>query len=294
MPLNALALVLVAALLHATWNIAAKKSGGGDAFMLMGAVMVGVLWAPLALYVGWTELPQWGWREWALVLATTLVHLSYYRTLLRGYREADLTVVYPVARGTGPLITVVAAIALLGEPLTWGGALGALGVCGGVFVLAGGPHLWSQVHDPAQRERTRTGLRWGAMTGVLIAGYTVLDGYAVKVMLMSPILLDWLTNLLRVPFLAPRQWREREAFRTALRTQWRHALVGAVLAPVGYVMVLYAVRMAPLSHVAPAREVSMLFAALLGGRLLGETDRGLRIVGALLIATGVVTLASGG
>lgn len=294
MPLTALALVLAAALLHATWNIAAKKSGGGDAFMLMGAIMVGVLWAPLALTLGWVELLRWGWREWALVLTTTAVHLIYYRSLLRGYREADLTVVYPVARGTGPLITVVAAILLLGEPLTWGGMLGALGVCIGVFVLAGGPHLWSAAQDPELRARTRTGLRWGAVTGVLIAGYTVLDGYAVKVMAMSPILLDWLTNLLRVPVLAPRQWRERTAFMQALRSQWRYALIGAVLAPMGYVMVLYAVTMAPLSHVAPAREVSMLFAALLGGRLLGETDRGLRILGALLIAAGVVTLASAG
>ena len=280
MPLTALALVLCAALMHAVWNIAAKKAAGGDAFVLMGALMVGVLWAPLALTLGWRELLQWRWREWGFVLATTLVHLAYYRSLLRGYREADLTVVYPVARGIGPLITVVAAIVLLGEPLSWSGALGALGVCGGVFVLAGGPQLWSRAADPAQGARVRTGLRWGATTGVLIAGYTVLDGYAVKVLAMSPILLDWLTNLLRVPFLARRQWRERSAFMQAVRTQWRYALIGAVLAPMGYVMVLYAVTMAPLSHVAPAREVSMLFAALIGGRLLGETDRGLRLVGA--------------
>ena len=126
MPLTALALVLCAALLHATWNIAAKKAGGGDAFMLMGALMVTVLWAPLALALGWRELLEWRWREWGFVTATTLVHLAYYRSLLRGYREADLTVVYPVARGTGPLITVVAAIVLLGEPLTAAVVGGAL------------------------------------------------------------------------------------------------------------------------------------------------------------------------
>jgi len=293
MPLTALLLVLTAALLHATWNIAAKKAGGGDAFVLMGAIMVGVLWAPVALWFGWQELPRWGWLEWGFVLATTVVHLTYYRSLLRGYREADLTVVYPVARGTGPLITVVVAIVLLDEPLSWGGSLGALGVCLGVFVLAGGPRLWDAAHDPAQRDRVRTGLRWGAITGLLIAGYTVLDGYAVKVLAMSPILLDWLTNLLRIPFLAPSQWRARRAFAVALRTQWRYALLSSILAPMGYVMVLYAVTMAPLSHVAPAREVSMLFAALLGGRLLGEGERGLRLLGAALIAGGVVMLAWG-
>lgn len=293
MPLTALLLVLAAALLHATWNIAAKKAGGGDAFVLMGAIMVGVLWAPVALWFGWQELPRWGGLEWGFVLATTVVHLTYYRSLLRGYREADLTVVYPVARGTGPLITVAVAIVLLDEPLTWAGSFGALGVCLGVFVLAGGPRLWDAAHDPAQRDRVRTGLRWGAITGLTIAGYTVLDGYAVKVLAMSPILLDWLTNLLRIPFLAPSQWRARQAFLAAVRTQWRYALLSSILAPMGYVMVLYAVTMAPLSHVAPAREVSMLFAALLGGRLLGEGERGLRLIGAALIAGGVVMLALG-
>lgn len=290
MPLTALLLVLAAALLHATWNIAAKKAGGGDAFVLMGALMVGVLWAPLALWFGSEELLRWGWRQWGLAAASAIVHLVYYRCLLRGYREADLTVVYPVARGTGPLITVVAAIVLLGEVPSWAGALGALGVCGGVFVLAGGPRLWDTAQDPGQRQRVHLGLRWGLATGVLIACYSVLDGYAVKVAALSPILLDWVGNWLRVPWLARSQWRARAAFLVALRAQWRYALISALLSPVAYVMVLYAVTMAPLSHVAPAREVSMLFAALLGGRLLGEGDRGARLLGAAMIAAGVLGL----
>ena len=293
MPLTALALVLCAALLHALWNIAAKKSGGGDAFLLMVALMVGALWAPLALALGWRELLQWRWREWGLAGASTLVHLTYFRTLLRGYRESDLTIVYSVARGTGPLVTVLAALLLLDEALTPAGVAGVLGVCGGVFVLAGGPRLWRSAHDPAQRRRVHNGLLWGALTGLCIAAYSTLDGYAVKVALMSPILLNWLTHLLQAPLLARRQWRERTAFMQALRTQWRHALLSAVLGPVAYAMVLYAVTMAPLSHVAPAREVSMLIAALLGGRLLGEGDRGWRLLGAACIAGGVVTLAFG-
>ena len=292
MPATALALVLCAALLHATWNIAAKKAGGGDAFMVMGALMVGVLWAPLALWLTWHEMLALSLPQWGFVLATTLVHLGYYRTLLTGYREADLTVVYPVARGTGPLITVLVAVPLLGERPGWLGALGVAAVCGGVFVLAGGPRLL-RAHGDA---RLRAGLRWGGLTGLFIAGYSVLDGYAVKVMLISPILLDWLTNVLRLPFLLPGHWRDWRRDRAALaqtwRTQWRYALVGALLAPMGYVMVLYALTMAPMSLVSPAREVSMLFAALIGGRLLGEGERWLRLAGAVCIAGGVALLAS--
>jgi len=290
MPFEALLLVLTAALLHATWNIAAKKAGGDHRFAFIGAAMVGVLWAPVAIWFGWHELPRWGAAEWAIVALSALVHVLYFDTLLRGYRAADLTVVYPVARGTGPLITAVAAVLLLGERLSLAAALGVLAVCGGVFLIAGGPGIWRHAHDIA---RVRAGLRWGALTGLLIAGYSVIDGYAVKVLLVGPILLDYFGNLLRVPMLLPAVWRDRTGFRAVLQAQWRHALVVATLGPVAYVLVLYALKIAPLSHVAPAREVSMLLAALLGGRLLGEQDRGLRLAGAACITGGVAGLALG-
>jgi len=96
-----------------------------------------------------------------------------------------------------------------------------------------------------------------------------------------------------VPFLLPAALRGRRDFGEVWRAQWRSALVVAVLGPLGYVLVLYAVRLAPLSHVAPAREVSMLFAALIGGRMLGEDDRSLRLLGAACIAGGVAALALG-
>ena len=86
---------------------------------------------------------------------------------------------------------------------------------------------------------------------------------------------------------------DRAGFAEALRTQWKHALVMATLSPLAYVLVLYAARLAPLSHVAPAREVSMLFAALIGGRLLGEADRGWRLAGAVCMGAGVAALALG-
>jgi drug/metabolite transporter (DMT)-like permease len=165
-------------------------------------------------------------------------------------------------------------------------------VVGGVFLIAGGPGLWAQAHDAAHRERVRTGIAYGALTGALIAGYTLIDGYAVTVLAISPILVDWLGNVLRVPFLLPAALRDPAALREAWRTQWRSALVVAVFGPVAYVLVLYAMTLAPVSHVAPARELSMLFAALIGGRLLGERDKGWRIAGAGFIAAGVISLAA--
>ena len=293
MSAQALALVLTAALLHALWNIAAKHAGGDHRFALISALLVLLLWAPAGLWVGWTVVPQWGAAEWGIVLASAVVHLVYFNTLLRGYRASDLTVVYPVACGSGPLLSSIGAVLLLGEHLGPLGVAGVAGVTFGVFLVAGGPGRWAKVHDPAQRQRVRAGLAYGAATGALIAGYTLIDGYAVKVMLLSPIVIDYFGNVFRVPFLLPAALRDPAGFKQAWRTQWRHAAVVAVLGPLGYVLVLYAMQTAPLSHVAPAREVSMLFAALIGGRLLGEGDRGWRLAGALCIAGGVASLALG-
>ncbi len=293
MPLSALALVITAALLHALWNVAAKKAGGDHRFALLTVLMTVVLWAPVALWVGVGQVARFGTLEWGVLISSAVVHVLYITVLLKGYRVSDLTVVYPVARGSGPLMAALGAVLLMGERLSWLALLGVLGVCGGVFLVAGGPALWRKAHEPAQRLRVLAGLRWGLMTGVLIAGYTVIDGYAVKVLLIGPVLVDYVGNLLRVPFLAVPCLRRPAGFVDACLEQWPHALVVAVLGPLAYIMVLYAVTLAPLSHVAPAREMSMLFAALLGGRLLGEGDRGARLLGALCIAAGVAGLALG-
>ena len=289
----ALLLVLAAAICHATWNLIAKKTGGGNAFMLLSALFISTLWLPVVVWVGVQEVGHWGWAEWAVTLFSALLHVVYFRALLHGYQVSDLTVVYPVARGSGPLLSSVGAVILLGDHLSLIGAVGALAVVGGVFLIAGGPQLTRQAHDPAQRDKLRLGLIWGMVTGAFIASYSVLDGYAVKIMLISPILLDYFGNLLRMPLILPFVLRDRAAFWQTCRTQWRPALVIAFLSPISYVMVLYAVRLAPLSHVAPAREVSMLFAAIAGGTLLGEGDRWWRLAGAMAIAAGVAGLALG-
>jgi drug/metabolite transporter (DMT)-like permease len=293
MPGSALALVLLAGLIHASWNIAAKKAGGDARFAAFTGVVLMVFWAPLGLWLGWQQVPLWGRIEWAFIGVSGVLHLVYYLTLLRGYRKADLTVVYPLARGSGPLLSSVAAIVLLGEQISALGAAGIAGVVGGVFLVAGGPGLLRATHDPARRARVMRGLRYGLLTGVFIASYTVVDGYAVKVLLMSPILLDYFGNFVRLAFVVPAVLRDRPAAIALWRRQWKHALLVGIISPVSYVLVLYAMQVAPLSHVAPAREVSMLFAALLGGHLLGEGDRALRLTGAALIAVGVMALALG-
>ena len=293
MPALSLALVILAGLIHAIWNIAAKKAGGDARFATFTGLLMALIWAPLGIWLGWDALPTWGSVEWSFVAASGILHVLYYVTLLRGYRKADLTVVYPLARGSGPLLSSLVAILVLGERITAFGAVGIVAVVAGVFFVAGGPGLFRAAHDPAKQPGIRKGMLYGLLTGAFIASYTVVDGYAVKIVLMSPILLDYYGNFVRLLFLVPTVLRDRATAARHWREQWKYALVVATISPIGYVLVLYAMKAAPLSHVAPAREVSMLFAALLGGQLLGEGDRLARIAGATLIAFGVMALALG-
>ncbi len=293
MPLTALLLVLVGALIHAGWNIVAKKAGGDARFTFFSGVLMLVVWSPLCIWLGWSVVPTWGWREWSLMAVSGFVHWLYFVCLLTGYRKSDLTVVYPMARGSGPLLSSGVAVVVFGEQLSALGAMGIAGVVVGVFLIAGGPALWNAAHDPAKKERVMAGVFWGLLTGALIACYTVLDAWAVKVVVISPILFDYWCNILRLPYAAVPVLRDIPEARRLWRLQWKHALVLAVFSPIAYVCVLYAVLIAPVSHVAPSREVSMLFAALIGGHLLGEGDRILRALGAACIAVGVMALALG-
>ena len=293
MSFTAFALIILAGLIHASWNIVAKKAGGDARFAFFTAALMMLFWAPLGWWVGRDAVPLWGAREWSFIAVSGVLHVLYYVILLRGYRKADLTVVYPLARGSGPLLSSLAAIVLLGEQITALGLLGIACVVGGVFLIAGGPGLLRAAHDLQARARVHKGMAYGLLTGVFIASYTVVDGYAVKVVLMSPILIDYMGNFVRVALLAPSVLRDLPTAAVLWRAQWRYALLVGVVSPVAYVLVLYAMQQAPLSHVAPAREVSMLFAALIGGHLLGEGDRVARIFGALCIAAGVTALALG-
>ncbi len=299
MPLTAFALVLLGAVIHAGWNLVAKKAGGDARFTFFSGGLMALVWAPVGVTMGWSVVPQWGALEWGVVAASGFLHWVYFICLLTGYRKSDLSVVYPLARGSGPLVSSLVAVVLFGERISLLGMGGILGVVLGVFLIAGGPALWRAatskqgLQEPAAQERIKAGVFWGLLTGSLIAAYAVLDAWAVKVLALSPIVFDYFCNLVRLPWASVAFFRNVAEGVRLFRLQWKHALVVAVASPVAYVMVLYAMRLAPVSHVAPAREVSMLFAAWFGGQLLGEGDRAARMAGAVLIAAGVIALALG-
>lgn len=288
MSLPSMLLVCVAAITHATWNFVTKKAQGGSTFLALCSVCSLVVYAlPVAWLVHEHGVPR-GAALWACIAGSALVHFVYFNVLNTGYRKADLSVVYPVARGTGPLLSVTVAVLLLGERPSWLALLGALVVVLGVFLLAGGARIVSGA-DP----RARLGLYWGAATGLFIASYTVIDGYAVRMLGLTPLFLDYATHVLRVGLSLPGLLRDPAATRAEARRTWRHVLLVGTLAPLGYILVLIAMRHSPISYVAPARELSMLVGAFFGAQLLGEGEVRRRIACAGVIALGVLLIALG-
>ncbi|HEV7606903.1 MAG TPA: DMT family transporter [Steroidobacteraceae bacterium] len=283
MTITALALVLLAALTHASWNISAKVAAESRHFIWLFSVGSVLVYGPIVVAVLIVERPVFETRHWLALAATCVLHLLYSLSLQTGYRHSDLSVVYPIARGTGPLLSFIGAGLLLGEAPTALSITGMLLIVGGILLVAGlvGHH----------RRAPRIGVFYGLLTGALISAYTLNDGWAVKVLLISPFLIDFAGNLFRMVVLAPRAWRDRARVALEARTYRKPVIIVSVLGPLGYILVLFAMRMAPISHVAPARELSTLVGAWFGSRLLREDSGPWRIVGAALIVAGVISLA---
>lgn len=288
-PLTSVLLVVTAAILHATWNLLAKRAAhAGAAFVAAYNLVAFVAYAPWALWTAFHDGMRWSGPIAVCLAASGLIHLIYSLVLQRGYRAADLSVVYPVARGTGPLLSALAAILLLGEQPGPGGLAGLAAVVVGILLIATGGR-----RSAFDRPDARAGVGWGAATGGLIASYTVVDGFGVKRLGIAPVLLDWCSNSLRFILLLPLIARDPAGARQAMRGHWPNAIAVGLISPLGYILVLGALQAgAPLSLVAPMREMSMMVATLFGMVLLREPVGPARLAGCACVAAGVVLLAS--
>jgi drug/metabolite transporter (DMT)-like permease len=282
----AITLVLAAALIHASWNYLLKKSGGGIGFVWAFAVLSSLLYAPLALGVVVIQHFRFGAEALAYLFASAVLHTAYYLLLDRGYRYGDLSVVYPLARATGPFLTVLFALAALGERPGVIALCGAALIVGGAFFLAASP-------AKLREAGAARGIAFAILTGCMIASYTVVDKQAVSAVLIPPILQDWGANLGRVIVMAPLAMRRREEVRAAWSHKRKAVILVALLCPLSYILVLTAMVFTPVSYVAPAREISILFAALMGAHWLQEGDVPRRIAAAAAMAIGVAALAVG-
>jgi drug/metabolite transporter (DMT)-like permease len=283
MPPLALCAVLLAAITHAIWNMAAKRAAHSHHFIWMYSVGSLVVWTPAVAWVVIQTRPTFdGWQCLAL-LGTAVFHLGYSLALQAGYRAADLSVVYPVARGSGPVLSFLGAALLLNETPGIYALAGLLLVVLGIVLVTGLLHKHVLSY--------RTGLYWGLTIGVFIAAYTLNDGWAVKILLIHPLFIDFTGNIFRVLVLTPRTLRNRADLLPEIKQYLAPALTVSVLGPIGYLLVLFAMKIAPISHVAPARELSTLVGMYFGARLLKESVSLERLLGAVCIVGGVLSLA---
>ncbi len=306
------------------------------------AVSATVGYGPLAAAVLIVQRPHLTAVNWAFMAGTGVLQAAYFLFLQNGYRVGDLSLVYPVGRGTGALLAALAGIILLGERPGPAGITGILLIVAGVIVLglpaqarrapalhlfppvpaasparvaaaspdgapprqapsAANPDATPPMQAPPPRQNARAAppraaakaVMFAGLTGMFIASYTLWDKHAVTTLHTPPLLQAYAAFPIMAVALAPLALRDKPRIAEVWRSYRPQVLGAAILAPLAYILVLIALEFTAVSAVAPAREVSVLFGVLLGGRLLGEGSLARRLGGAAAIVAGIVAIAIG-
>ena len=274
--------VLLAALLHASWNAMIK--GGSDVLMDTAAIVVGagLVAAPFAFVV---PLPDPA--SWPYIFASIVTHLAYYFFMVSAYRSGDLSLVYPLMRGVAPLLTGMLAIVWMRE---WPGALGWIGmllISLGVIALALRPAGRGTLHGHGGA------VAFALANAVVIAVYTIIDGSGARLAGNPWSYIVWLFLLDTLPFTLFLLATRRQTFVEEIADRWRRGLVGGGLSAAAYAISVWAMTKAPVALVASLRETSVLFATLIGARLLKEHLTPRRWAGVAAVVVGVITLKTG-
>lgn len=290
MSLTALILVLTAALVHATWNYFLKKANATRPFWWLVYIITAVVTVPALFLYDPQALSNITPIGWLVIVLSAPIHVIYGQVLQIGYKKSDYSIVYPTARGTGPLITVLSAVLILGNrPTLWGWVGIALILM--AIVLLAMPHKEDQ---QTQSLRIRTGIFWGSLTGCFIAGYSFCDAWAVQQATgLTPLSFYFPSIAVRAIVFAPfivshADWKKESREILTTPRLLKALAVVTVGSPLAYILVLYAMTMAPLAYVAPTREVGMMIGVVLGGLLLKERLSVTRMAGVIGMTLGVI------
>jgi uncharacterized membrane protein len=280
----ALALIVSGALLHAFWNVQAKKASGGVPFIfLFGLVSIALL-GPVALVRFLETGAAMSGPFLIAVVASAVIHVVYSWALQEGYRSGDFSVVYPVARGVAPMMSVAGAALFLSENTTLANWLGAASIAGGIILLGWQPRS-------GKSSRLRSGIGWACLTGVSISGYTLVDGWAISRLHADPLTYYAFGIALRSLLFAPLALRDVPALKASAKKSMREIVLVGLCAPLAYLLILVALQHAPVSQVAPLREMSMLFGVFIGGAHLGERTSGGKILGVIALGAGALLVS---
>jgi uncharacterized membrane protein len=256
------------------------------AFTWLVAVLSALLYAPATITVIEVWAIQINFVVIGLMAGSAALHTAYFVLLNQGYRAGDLSLVYPLARGTGPLLSSIAAILFLGDRPS-------LVALGGALLIIGGAVILTTNLAQLRQSGVQDAVLYAFVTGLFIAAYTLWDKQAVSHFAVAPLVLDWGANVGRALFLTPMAAKYSDEAVAEWREHKYEAIGCAVLIPLAYILVLTAMQFTPVSYVAPAREISILIGTVMGTRLLGEADAPRRLAGACAMVLGVVGLAVG-
>ena len=270
--------VLAAAVMHAVWNAVVKIDG--DRLMTMAVVISTTgLFAPLLLLVG----PPPALESWPYIFLSVLLNNAYFLFLIEAYRFGDLSQVYPIARGSAPLLVTVGAALFANEQLSIVGLAGVLIISAGTISL-----IWNRGFRMGAEKRS---IFFALLTGVMIASYTVIDGIGVRLSGSPAAYIGWLFILSPLPLASIAILRRRSQAFVYIRNNWKPAVLGGCLNMGSYGLSIWALSLAAMAHVSAMRETSVIIAALIGTQLLGEFFGKRRILAAIAIAIGVVLIA---
>jgi drug/metabolite transporter (DMT)-like permease len=317
---TAIALILVAAIAHASWNLFSKQASvtGAVSFIWLMSAAGTALYAPVIVIAVIVAHPHLTALSWVFMAGTGVLQAAYFLFLQSGYRLGDLSLVYPIGRGTGALLAALAGIVILGErpgavaiagiacivagivvigipARSGGGASDASGDAGDVQAAgAAGPAGTAAAAGTITRAPSAIrATAFALLTGTFIASYTLWDKYAVSTLRTPPLLQGYAAFPVMFGVFALQARSAGDRTARVWRSYRPQILGAAVLAPLAYILVLIALSFTAVAAVAPAREVSVLFGVLLGRRLLGEGSLPRRLAAAAAIVAGIVAIAIG-
>ena len=283
-----LVLVLLSAVAHASWNLLLKRAADPEVFAWCLLVTATVLLAPLGVALAWFN--PVGLPGLWFVAATIGLHIVYFVLLGRGYARGDLSLVYPVARGIGPMLVPVLAVVFLGEDIALPAVIGIVGIVGGIYTIS----WWGNFHQVFRRPLLflkTAGMGYAVLTGLVIASYAIVDKKGVGH--IQPFLYMYFMTIGSAVGLAPYILSNKGvgAVVHEWRTNARSIIVAGLLTFAAYGMVLTAFSLSRVSYVAPAREVGIVIGVLMGVYLLKEPFGGGRLLGSGFIVGGLVLIA---
>jgi len=283
MPTEVMLAILFAALLHAGWNALAKAGGGAAGDPLIDTTAILVSGAALSvLWLGFLPLPAPA--SWPFILASGLVHVGYFHLVAAAYRSGDMSLAYPLARGSAPLLTAMGSAMLLGEALQGFALLGVLLTCAGVLTMV--------MARPSGRFESRT-ILLALGNALIIAIYTIIDGTGAR-RSGAPFAYTFAVIAATAVFFLPTVLpRHAVALGQAMQARWHLCLGGGAAIVLSYAVALWAMTRAPIAPVAALREFSILFGILIARLLLGERPHRVRIIGSVLILMGAGALRLG-